>query len=523
MSDSGLASGTLRRRALGAFVPAELLEAQRQSLEVIVRGAPLRDVLVRLTQIAEAHAPDEVVASILLLREGRLYTGAAPSLPESYCAAFNGREVRADRGTCSASVATRRLVVTPDIDRDPNWGQMKHLPLGLGLVAAWSQPIIGADGEVVGAFGVYLRHRREPDAMERALVETLAHAASLAIERERSEARARDQHELIELAFDAAEMGAWRYDVVANRWSFDARAQRLYCLDGEIVDSDEKLRAVFHPDDVDAMSRAVNRAADPDGDGRFYVEYRVRRLDGDWRWLMAWGRAQFEEHGGARRTVRIVGASRDITAQRNAERQRELLVDELNHRVRNTLTIVQSVAAQTLRSTQGPEAFTEAFTNRVSALARTHSLLTQAFWEATPLSRVVDATLGPFAIDGGDRQIRCYGPCVTVKPEVAVTLSLVLNELATNAAKYGALSTPGGQVEVTWRVIGPGRTHDDIAEIRWAEAHGPPVQPPKARGFGSRLIAKSAGQLGGRVEHRFEGTGVTCVLEAPVASRRAEA
>jgi two-component sensor histidine kinase len=110
-----------------------------------------------------------------------------------------------------------------------------------------------------------------------------------------------------------------------------------------------------------------------------------------------------------------------------------------------------------------------------------------------------------------------------VKPEVAVTLSLVLNELATNAAKYGALSAPGGKVEVTWRVIGPGKTHDAIAEICWVEADGPPVPPPKARGFGSRLIAKSAGQLGGRVDHRFDATGVTCVLEAPVASRRVEA
>ncbi len=517
MTEFARSSARRDRRSFGDVPTADLLEAQKQSLEMVVRGDPLPAILERLTEIVEEHAPDDVVAAIVLLRDGRLYTAAAPSLPAAYIAAFDGREASAENGTCSAAVASGLSIVTQNIERDPKWAELKSLPLALGLVAVWSQPIINAFGEVLGAFGTYFRRRREPDATERVLVETLAHTAALAIERTRAEARARDQVELLGMAFDAAEMGAWRYELATNCCHLDDRAQRLYGLATDILDySEGGVRAILHHDDISRMWRAVARASTPRGDGRYEVDYRVRKPDGDWRWLRAWGRAEFEPLNSERRAVRIVGASRDVTAQKNAERQRELLVEELNHRVKNTLTIVQSIAAQTLRAAPDPDAFTDAFTTRIAALARTHSLLAQNFWDAAPLARVVEVTLAPFATHGPEPAIHCDGPSATVGPEAAVTLSLVLNELATNAAKYGALSVPGGEVKVTWRVLPSEAGRPASAEIQWVEANGPTVREPAGRGFGSRLIVTSARQLGGEVEHRFEPSGVTCRVYTPL-------
>lgn len=491
---------------------AELLLAQKQSLEMVVRGASLRQVLEFLTQVVEAHAAGDAVAAILLHRDGRLYTGAAPSLPEDYNAAVDGLPAALGVGTCCHAVAAGHAVLTPDIAADPRWGQLKHLPLALGLTAAWSQPIVGSEGQVLGAFGTYFRERREPTRTERAFVEALAHTAALAIERDLAQTRRASQHELLDLAFDAAEMGAWRYDLVSNTCAFDARAQRLYNLPGDTLDhSAAGVASILHPDDMEPMWRAIERASDPDGDGRYETDYRVLQPDGGWRWLRAWGRAEFELRDGRRRAVRIVGASRDVTAQKTAERHRELLVDELNHRVKNTLSIVQSIAFQTQRAAPDPEKFNEAFTARIAALARTHSLLAENFWDGAHLAQVMTASLAPFCGREASAPIHWHGPDLRVDPSSAVTLSLLVHELATNAVKYGALSIRGGEVRIGWR------RQSAKTELEWVESNGPPVQQPASRGFGSRLIEATARQLGAAIEHRFAPDGVVCRVSLPLA------
>ncbi len=216
-------------------------------------------------------------------------------------------------------------------------------------------------------------------------------------------------------------------------------------------------------------------------------------------------------------TVRgCVGVFVDITARKQAEQRQKLLLNELNHRVKNTLSIVQSIAAQTLRETPEPRAFKQAFAARLMTLSRAHNLLTRTAWQGAPLADVVDAALAPFRTDAL-KQFDISGPSILLEPHAAVTLSLALHELATNAAKYGALSTPAGCVHVAWSIdTAPGRT--PLVELSWAESGGPTVCPPDHRGFGTRLVEASADQLGGKVTLKYPPEGFACGFMVPLPS-----
>lgn len=501
----------------------DLLRAQARALEKLLYDAPLTEILQDLTQAIEALDDRTAVAAILLLDErGRLWTGAAPGLPDAYNAAIDGLVAQAELGTCSHAAVTGEVVITPDIDACPRWAPLKSLPLGLGLVAAWSQPIVSRDGRVLGTFGTYFRERRAPTELERRLVETLSHTAAVAIERHRTRTDQEQQRRLYDRALEAAEMGAWRYDLITHLCRFSPRAQALYGLsEAEFLHDEAGVQALIHREDRAAMWAAVTRAAAPDGDGKYEVEYRVARTEGGWRWLRVWGMAEFEGRDTERRAVRLLGASRDITAEKEAERRQRLLLDELNHRVKNNLAIVQSIAAQTLRNQPEPRAFADLFTSRVTALARAHTLLTDAEWRGAALTELVETALKPFGRGGRADPFCVDGPPVQVAPSTAVTLALVLHELATNAAKYGALSAPEGRVEIRWTTPEP---QDLTVALDWRESQGPTVLPPTRKGFGSRLLSMMSHELGGSAGLTFDPAGVACALRflpQPASSDRA--
>ena len=206
----------------------------------------------------------------------------------------------------------------------------------------------------------------------------------------------------------------------------------------------------------------------------------------------------------------------DITGRKAEERQRELLLHELNHRVKNTLAVVQSMATQSLRDPRVPPETREAFEGRLMALAAAHDLLTQESWEAAQLRTVVEAALRPF---DAEHRFEVSGPDLRLRPQAAVSLTLALHELATNATKYGALSNKTGIVSVTWSV-----SMGELPMFRliWQEQGGPDVTPPARSGFGSRLIQKGlAGELGGPVTVTFLREGLLCIVEAPLANMQA--
>jgi PAS domain S-box-containing protein len=204
----------------------------------------------------------------------------------------------------------------------------------------------------------------------------------------------------------------------------------------------------------------------------------------------------------------------EVTAAKRAERQRELLIDELNHRVKNTLAVVHALAHQTFKPGADPEVARLTFVQRLHALGGAHELLTRAHWEAASLRALADGVVRRASPE--TTRVRLLGPEVTIPPKMAVTLAMTLNELCTNAVKYGALAVDDGEVELRWRPVGadaPG------VALTWRETGGPPVTPPASKGFGLTMIEHAlAKEFAADVQVDFVPQGLTCRITIPLAS-----
>ena len=340
-------------------------------------------------------------------------------------------------------------------------------------------PLVDVDGEVVGAINCFRDVTRE-------------HEMRLALER---------QQRTFDLAMIASRMGTWRYTLADNICVYDDNAQQLYGLtEARFLHDEEGVKAKFHPDDMDLMWQRVAKALDPEGDGQYDVEYRVKQLDGSWRWLSAWGLVEFEGQGPDRKPVAIAGASRDLTELKRAEELQRLLVNELNHRVKNTLATVQAIAAQTLRYSADPAEFAGNFSGRIQALAQAHSLLSDATWKDADLAELMRDQLRLGSLDEG--RVTTSGPEVRLPAQLALHLALILHELGTNARKYGALSTAHGQIALQWTVT------DKALSLRWVERGGPAVSAPEKLGFGTTLIEQSVKTEGGTAHVSYPREGV---------------
>lgn len=212
----------------------------------------------------------------------------------------------------------------------------------------------------------------------------------------------------------------------------------------------------------------------------------------------------------------IAGTTRDVTERKEAEQHRIILVDELNHRVKNTLATVQSIVSQVLRGSPAPDGIRDAIESRLVALAISHDLLTRGNWEPVDLKDVIRQIVEPFAAAGAtESRFHVAGPEVRLRPKLALALGMAFHELATNAVKYGALSSDSGQVAIDWTVAA-GRIR-----LSWVERDGPPVTPPTRRGFGSRLIERGlAREVGGSVRLDYTPRGVVCEIEMPAPDPR---
>jgi PAS domain S-box-containing protein len=209
----------------------------------------------------------------------------------------------------------------------------------------------------------------------------------------------------------------------------------------------------------------------------------------------------------------FTGVMRDITERKRAQELQRLLVNELNHRVKNTLATVQSVAGQTLRNAADLDGARDSLTKRLLALARAHDLLTRESWDGAELRDVVASLI----VSHGDAErFSVQGPAFRLAPKAALALSMALHELMTNATKYGALSNEAGRVALTWARMK--NTETERLDLRWEEFDGPSVTTPSRQGFGSRLITGGlARELGGDVRLEYPPTGVVCTISAALA------
>lgn len=239
---------------------------------------------------------------------------------------------------------------------------------------------------------------------------------------------------------------------------------------------------------------------------RASLEVHYQRPDGERRWIAIAGEAIEDETGA---TVGAVVAVSDIEDRKAAEAQQDILNRELSHRLKNTLTLVQSIASQTLRNASSLDAARDALAARLIVLGKAHDILLAGQTDSASVDRVVQEAVNIH--DDTGKRFRVSGPGTLIGPSAALSLGLMLHELGTNALKYGALSVPMGWVSIGWTIEGEGPAA--TFQLDWQEQGGPAVTPPTRKGFGSRLIQR--GLAGGDVLLRYNDEGVHCTLSAP--------
>jgi PAS domain S-box-containing protein len=363
------------------------------------------------------------------------------------------------------------------------------------IVSVNIDPLRNAKGELVGAVNCFL------DITERKRMDAALEASRLhALEQEQRLA-ATYEHAAIGISEIAPDGHFLRVNEAICAMSGYSREELLAA----------RLFRYTHPDDAEpdreGFRKQVAGALD------FYsVEKRFIRKDGRVIWLSVRSSPVRDAQVRLLYVVRVV---QDITERKASEQRQKLLMDELNHRVKNTLATVQSLASQTARAARTPAVFRERFEGRLIALSKAHDQLTIHHWESVDLRELLSGSLAPYAGVGPERVI-LRGEDVVLRPRAVLTLAMAVHELTTNAAKYGALSVPGGRIEIHWQPV-RGDNGRPMLRIDWIEQGGPLVTAPEQRGFGSKLIEGSIpAELGGTARLAFESQGLRCEIVVPM-------
>lgn len=345
------------------------------------------------------------------------------------------------------------------------------------------------------------RKTRQLEALNAELEERVA---SRTAELANQTKRLRRSEERRSIALSAGDMGSWEVDVATGHVDWDDGPYRIFGVDpGTFAPTVERIEAMMHPDDRERSSLGA-LVATPGS--RFQTEFRIVRQNGEVRWCYGAGIISRDAAG---KPLSMTGVTVDITDRKRAEERQVLLAREVDHRAKNTLAVVLSV----LRLTRAPTIndFVEAVEGRVHALAATHNLLSATHWEGADLRKIVDEEMAPYHVDDRQRVI-AKGPSVMLPPATAQAVALALHELATNAAKYGALSTATGTLAVVWRV------DPDALVLEWTETGGPPTAEPARLGFGLTIVRSSIeAQFRGGVRYDWRREGLRCSLTVPAA------
>jgi PAS domain S-box-containing protein len=351
---------------------------------------------------------------------------------------------------------------------------------------------------------VFIELYRKTRQLEALNSELEARVAARTAELEAQTERLRQSEERRSLALSAGDMGSWELDVTTGRFHWDEGQFRLFGVTpGEFEPTRESIHAMVHPEDREKYAMAELAL---DADGRYQQEFRVVRPNGETRWCFGAGAATRNEQGDV---VRLNGVTVDLTERKRAEERQLLLAREVDHRAKNTLAVVLSVLRLTKAKTISD--FVTTVEGRIHALAATHNLLSTTRWQGAELRRIVDEELAPYRTERSDR-IVVAGPSAMLLPATAQAVALALHELATNAAKYGGLSTAGGSLRLTWSIS------EEALELDWIESGGPPTAPPTFLGFGLSIVRSSIeAQFRGGVKYDWRREGLHCHLSIPRA------
>lgn len=352
----------------------------------------------------------------------------------------------------------------------------------------------------VRVFAELFRKTRELERLNSTLER---HVAERTAELQASNARLLESEQQLRLATEAAEIGLWDVDTVTDTMFWPPRVKAMFGISPDVPVSMTDFYAGLHSDDKEATVAAFAGACDPQKRALYDVEYRaVGKEDGVIRWIAAKGRAVFDADG---KCVRVIGTALDISKRKEAEERQVLLAREVDHRARNALAVIQSIIR--LTRAKSVDDYVQAIEGRIKALARAHTLLSDSRWHGADLATLVTEELAPYR--GGDK-ITIRGPDISLQPATAQGLALALHELATNAAKHGALSSPSGKITLDWQL------QSDTLTLNWAENGGPGIASPSSRSFGLKVIVASIEQqLGGKTAFDWDPKGLRCIFSIP--------
>jgi PAS domain S-box-containing protein len=320
----------------------------------------------------------------------------------------------------------------------------------------------------------------------------------------------RESEQRLRLALDAADMGIWEWDLSAGTYQWNDQTYRMLGYEPQSFEPDYNAWARrVHPDDLPRLAAEAQLMMDHPREA--FGEYRALGKNDELRWLEARGRFECDGEG---RPKRYYGVLMDITERKRAEERDRILTAEVNHRAKNLLAVVQAVALQTT-SEDDPKEFAQNFNDRLAGLAASQDLLVQSHWQGVDTAELVRFQLSHFAGLIGQR-ILVNGPPAQLKASAAQTLGMAIHELATNASKYGALSSPTGTIQVSWG------TEDQNPQPRflmqWVEAHGPTIKEPERPGFGHSILVDMAEySLEATVTLSYPPTGLVWQLSAPMS------
>ncbi|MBD8064779.1 PAS domain-containing protein [Devosia sp. PTR5] len=319
----------------------------------------------------------------------------------------------------------------------------------------------------------------------------------------------RDSAARLELALNAAQLAVWELDIANDRLAPSPALNRLYGFPEDAQPTSDEFRSRYAPGEQERLEQ-LGQEARARGETSIRAEVKHILPDGSVRWLLIQAQAAEPTLDGG---PRVIGVAMDITQSKLHGEKLAVVAREMEHRVKNTLTLVQALVEQSFRHPRSTEEGKAIFFERLSAYARAMDLLARDAGQGAELSNLTSVALAPFQ-ERGLQQIRISGPQVHLEPRLAAAMVLGLHELATNAMKYGALSVPDGRVDLSWSGA------DDKLDLVWTESGGPTVKVPDRKGFGSRLLGGVLLQgQAGAAELKFEPSGVrfhlSCSLQSP--------
>ncbi|GEP09245.1 signal transduction histidine kinase [Methylobacterium gnaphalii] len=372
-------------------------------------------------------------------------------------------------------------------------------------------PVFDRDGDLTYFFASQFDVTLERDKLVR--IQKDRDALEREVERRTSDLTRSEER--MKFALKAGRFGSWTLDLTELRLVASDGCKENFGRDAsEPFGYDELIGAIL-PEDRERMQAAVQASIANDGD--YDIEYRVRTPQGEVRWLQVRGQTFYRADG---EPLSMAGVSIDITERKRGEEHRFLLAGELNHRVKNSMATMQSIAHQTLRNATSLKEAGEMLDARLQSLAAAHDVLTRESWEGATLAEIVEGAIQPFRNGAADR-FKAGGPKIWLSPRLSLAFVMALHELATNAMKYGALSNDKGHVILNWDVVNGSRP--PLLWLRWEEIGGPPVAEPSRRGFGTRMIERAlASELGGTAEIAYRPRGVVFTVEAPLPERATE-